>query len=237
MRTRKPKQLSLARTAGWGGKRAGAGRRPIPGRRRPVVHRARPEHKRAFPVHVTLRARAGLPSLRGEAVFGAIREAISRARAQRGNPTVSVTASNFRVVHFSVQADHVHLVVEGSDTPGLARGASGLAVRLARAINRALGRTGSVWGDRYHARALRTPREVRHGLVYVLMNFRKHRPWDRRAMDPCSSAGWFEGFRSGPPVVREEAPVCRPRTWLGAVGWRRHGLVGAWERPAAGPAG
>jgi REP element-mobilizing transposase RayT len=232
---RRPKQLQLTKTAGWGGKRARAGRKPIPDRRRPVAHRARPEHKHAFPVHLTLRARAGLPSLRGEAVFGAIQEAIraSRARAQRGNPT----ASGFRVVHFSVQADHVHLIVEGADTPGLARGIRGLVVRMARAINRALDRRGAVWGDRYHARALRTPREVRNGLVYVIMNFRKHRPWDRRPVDPCSSASWFEGFRTGAPVVREGAPVCRSRTWLGSVGWRRHGLVGTWEKPAAGPEG
>jgi hypothetical protein len=236
IKMRRPKQLQLTKTAGWGGKRARAGRKPMPGRRRPVAHRARPEHKRAFPVHLTLRARAGLPSLRGAAVFGAIREAISRARSQRGNPTVSGT-SNFRVVHFSVQADHLHLIVEGADTAGLSRGIRGLVVRLARAINCALGRTGSVWGDRYHARALRTPREVRNGLVYVLMNFRKHQPWDKRPLDPCSSAAWFEGFRTASPVVREGAPVCRPRTWLGSVGWRQHGLVGPWEKPAAGPEG
>ena len=127
--------------------------------------------------------------------------------------------------------------LEAEDGRCLKQGARGLAIRVARAINRALGREGSVWGDRYHARALRTPREVRHGLVYVLMNFRKHRPWDRRPVDPCSSASWFEGFRTGAPVAREGAPVCRPRTWLGSVGWRRHGLVGAWEKPAAGPEG
>jgi putative transposase len=191
-----------------------------------VAHRARAEHKRAFPVHLTLRVRAGLPSLRGDGVFGSVRDGI-RAGSSVG----------FRVVHFSVQADHLHLIVEGADTPGLARGIRGLVVRLARAINRALGRKGSVWGDRYHARALRTPREVRHGLVYVLMNFRKHRPWDRRSLDPCSSAAWFEGFRTGAPVTGVVSPVCRPRTWLGSVGWRRHGLVGAWEKPAAGPEG
>jgi putative transposase len=184
-------------------------------------------------VHLTLRARAGLPSLRGKQVFGAIRDAIRDA-------TALASASLFRVVHFSVQSDHVHLIVEGSDTDGLARGASGLAVRLARAINRALGRRGAVWGDRYHARALRTPREVRHALVYVLMNFRKHRPWDRQPLDPCSSAWWFDGFRMGAPaagVGLPPSPVCRPRTWLGSVGWRRHGLVDPWDAPGSGPAG
>jgi putative transposase len=187
-----------------------------------VPHRARPDHKASFPVHVTLRARPGLPSLRGEHAFGAIREGIRAA-----------SSDQFRVVHFSVQSDHVHLMVEASDRDGLARGARGLAVRLAHAINRALGASGRVWGDRYHTRALRTPREVRHGLVYVLMNFRKHRPGDRNVVDPCSSAGWFDGFRSPPPVPRERSPVCRARTWLGSQGWRRHGLLDTREKPAS----
>jgi hypothetical protein len=223
---RRPKQLPLAKTGGWGGRREGAGRKRVPGRRPAVPHRARPTHKCSFPVHITLRARAGLPTLRGQGVFGAVREGIGAA-----------SSDVFRVVHFSVQSDHLHLMVEAADKQALALGARGLAVRLARAINRALGRDGAVWGDRYHARALRTPREVRHGLVYVIMNFRKHRPWDRSAIDSCSSAWWFDGFRSPMPTPRERSPVCRPRTWLAAVGWRRHGLVGAGEKPAPGPEG
>jgi hypothetical protein len=92
------------------------------------------EHKAPFPVHLTLRARAGLPSLRGEGVFGPVREAIRAASWEA-----------FRVVQFSVQRDHVHLIVE-ADEAGLGSGARGLAIRLARAINRALGRRGAVWG-------------------------------------------------------------------------------------------
>ncbi len=72
----------------------------------------------------------------------------------------------------------------------------GLCIRLARAINKACGRRGAVWGDRYHTHSLTTPRETRHAMVYVLMNFRKHHPHDRRPVDPCSSAPWFDGFRS-----------------------------------------
>ena len=130
----------------------------------------------------------------------------------------------------------MHLLVEGADTRALALGIRGLIIRVARAVNRVLGRTGSVWNDRYHARALTTPREVRQGLVYVLMNFRKHvrhQPW---GFDPCSSATWFDGFRdvarSRPPPLPEEPAVAPSRTWLGTIGWRRHGLIGLYERPA-----
>jgi putative transposase len=173
---------------------------------------------------VTLRARSDVPSLRGSGTFLAVRRALGVA-----------SKPGFRLVQFSVQSDHLHLMVEGADTRTLALGIRGLVIRVARAINRALGRTGSVWNDRYHARALTTPREVRHGLVYVLMNFRKHlrhQPW---GLDPCSSAGWFDGFRDlariRPPPPGEPAVVAS-RTWLGSTGWRRHGLIGIYERPA-----
>jgi len=67
-----------------------------------------------------------------------------------------------------VQVNHVHVLVEADGSTALARGVQGLSIRLAKAINRVLGRRGRVWADRFHARALRTPREVRNGLVYVI---------------------------------------------------------------------
>jgi hypothetical protein len=128
----------------------------------------------------------------------------------------------FRVVHFSVQSDHVHLFVEGDVALALVRGLQGLAVWCAKAINRAVGRRGSVWHSRYHAHALRTPTEARRGLVYVLFNFRKHL---RAApgVDPRSSAPWFEGWKAPPRAPIEPSPVAAPRTWLAARGWRRAG--------------
>jgi putative transposase len=169
-------------------------------------------------VHVTLRVRADVPSLRAPNAFAAVRTALAAA-----------SRSGFRLVQFSVQADHLHLLVEGADTRALALG---LTIRVARAVNRALGRTGSVWNDRYHARALSTPREVRHGLVYVLMNFRKHLRHQPRGLDRCSSAVWFDGFRDSHQPPDGDCPVSASRTWLGSVGWRRHGLIGIHERPA-----
>src|SRR5262249_10036878 len=139
-----------------GGKRRGAGCKSS--RNRPSVpHRSRPEHQKAHPVHVTLRASRRLPSLRKELVFHELRTSLGRT-----------ARSWFRVVHSSVQADQVHLLVEADDKISLSRGLMGLAIRLARAVNRVVGRNGQVWSDRFHARALRTPRDVRNGIVYVL---------------------------------------------------------------------
>jgi REP element-mobilizing transposase RayT len=89
----------------------------------------------------------------------------------RAHPALARSSrAGFRVIEFSVQDDHVHLIAEAADRRTLSGGVRGLAIRLARAVNRTLGRRGQVWGSRYHARALTTPRAVRHVLIYVLNN-------------------------------------------------------------------
>jgi hypothetical protein len=94
-------------------------------------------------------------------------------------------------------------------------------------------RRGRVWVDRHHARALATPREVRHAIVYVLQNFRKHLR-GVRGLDPKSSAAWFTGWRKAITMPSGRSPVVAARTWLAAVGWRRHGLIGMDEAPRRG---
>ena len=129
-----------------------------------------------------------------------------------------------------MQRDHVHLLVEGDGVIVLRRGVQGLSIRVAKAINRTLQRHGKVWADRFHARSLATPREVRNALVYILQNVRKHLR-GVRGLDPRSSAAWFTGWRTEvvPPPGRP--PIASARTWLASVGWRRHGLVGIDEAP------
>ena len=175
-------------------------------------------------MHVTLRATRRLPSLRRQVTFAQVRRALVETRL-----------SWFRVVHFSVQADHVHLLVEARDKICLSRGVAGLTARMARSLNRVLGRRGRLWSDRFHARALRTPREVRRGLVDVIMNWRKHVP-EAMGLDPCSSAEWFEGWKAPPATgtlqrCAGDRPLAPSRTWLLAQGWKRHGLLGPNERP------
>ena len=203
----------------WGGKRPGAGRKPS-GLKVGVPHRTRPPHHARHPLHVTLRVQRGLPSLRTDAVFAAVRRGL--AQASRGG---------LRVLQFSVQSDHVHLLVEALDVCVLSRGLQGLAIRIAKGVNRVLRRRGRVWGDRYHARALRTPREVRNALVYVLQNWRNHVP-GARGVDARSSGRWFEGWRTPVERIAGSPPVVPPRTWLAAVGWRRLGLLHIEEGPA-----
>jgi hypothetical protein len=189
-----------------------------------MPHVRRPKIDPRHPVQVTIRATPGLPSLRSSLVFGALRRAIARASVDR-----------FRVIHFSIQQDHGHFIVEG-DEPRRARGGvHGLAIRLALAVNRVLGRKGKVVGDRYHARPLTTPRQMRTSLVYVLLNFRKH----LRApacIDPRSSGPHFSGWQRSPGPIDVAPATALPCTWMARAGWRRAGgPLRIEEHPGASP--
>lgn len=149
-----------------------------------------------------------------------------------------MSAGEFRVVHYSVQRNHLHLVVEAAGKQALGRGMKAVGARLARAVNRVFSRSGPVLSGRYHLRTLRTPREVRNALAYVLLNARRH--WKQRTgqappvrLDEASSGSWFDGWSREPPGTRapRSPEIARPRTWLLAKGWRRHRLIDPAETP------
>jgi REP element-mobilizing transposase RayT len=167
------------------------------------------------------------PSLRRELARGAITSVFRAGRDRFG----------FRLTEHSLQSNHIHLIAEADDRSALSRGMQGLLVRIARALNRLWKRRGSVFADRFHVRALRTPREVRAALVYVLQNARRH-GLRLLGIDPYSSGPWFEGWKQrgggarGHSAVREP-PGVRAKTWLLLEGWRRHGPIGIEECPRA----
>jgi REP element-mobilizing transposase RayT len=203
-----------------------------------MAHDVRPWHDRHHPVHVTLRVRRGVASLRGFAQAAAIGRGLRRA-AQSNQARPAARRTSFRVVHFSIQPDHIHLIVEASSKTALARGMQGLASGLARRVNRTLHRRGPLFADRYHAHTLRSPLEVRNAIVYVLQNHKKHPEpipdpgtAPSRGLDPCSSARWFEGWSQAPGPQPELPPVAPGHTWLLRAGWRRGGAIHRSERPA-----
>jgi putative transposase len=214
---KKPHQTGFAWRA-WGGKRQGAGRKPK-GDKAGVSHRERPALASRYPVHVTLRVCSDVPNLRTRRCIRAIERAFIAGNERFG----------FRLLHFSVQNDHLHLLCEATDAGRLSRGMQGLCIRLARALNRAVDRRGRVLSDRYHARIVRTPREVYFVMRYLFGNVRKHTRGQQRNprwVDPCSSAEYFDGWRD----VRMRAPpgprrVAEAHTWLARTGWRRFGLL------------
>ena len=204
----------------WGGARRGAGRKRKSVRPR-VSHRQREALASRFPVHVTTRLRDGLPSLRRDDT----RRALERVFAAGGE------RFGFRLIHYSIQTTHLHLIVEASDHRALSRGMQGLLVRVVRALNGLWKRTGSIVSDRYHAHILRTPREVRHALAYVLHNARHHGS-QALGIDPYTSGLAFDGWRDAPMNGTGAQTAGVPaRTWLLRVGWRRHGLIGIDDPP------
>ena len=210
----------------WGGARTGAGRKR---RTNELPHTTRPALDARKPLHVTVRIRSGLPSLREQALLAKVRAAFTAARERFGA----------RLVHYSVQRDHLHLILEARDRRALGRAMRGLGVRVARGLNGLLRTTGRVIGDRYHARALATPREVRNALRYVLLNARRHGRDVR--FDRASSAAAFDGWSRRAPALPErelaaiEGSVAPASVWLLTVGWRRHGLLDPSARPGPAP--
>jgi len=216
-----------------GGARAGAGRKPRRERVGFLPHLRRERHRGYQPVHVTARAVRSAPNLRSQSVFAALRAVFARS-SEKG----------FRLLHFSVQGNHVHLIAEADEGVAFARGIQRLLSRAAMAVNALARRSGSVWRDRHHREPLTTPSQVRNAYAYVLFNLRKHElasgsPSDAAldGFDACSSARWFEDWspaapapiegraRAGPPIV------ARPRTWLARKGWKTRGLLRFDEVP------
>ncbi len=213
-----------------GGRAPLLGRKPRVDRLGFVPHVPRAEHDSRHPVHVSIKRTRLAPSLRTDRVFRAIVLQLAAA-VSRGE----------RIVHYSVQHDHIHLMVEAEDNKALARGMQLLFSRVAFAVNRIARRSGSLFRDRHHRHELKSPTEVRRALVYVLFNDRKHdlqggvtADREELLLDQYSSAAWFEAWhpKTRPPpelvTLRRkkdggQQPTATPKTWLGRTGWLRAG--------------
>jgi len=147
-----------------------------------------------------MRMLSGVGFLRGFKFRRAIEDALRAAKERFG----------MRVVHYSIQGNHLRLILEADEPAKFSRAVQGLAVRIARALNRVARRTGRVFSDRFHAHVLKALREVKYAVGYVVENFRHHLREDvaPQGLDPCSSAGW-KGYRSG-----SDPPFSLPGTWL-----------------------
>jgi len=236
----KPEQLALFKKRG--GKRRGAGR-PPKGKRAGAPHKKRPFLHARYPVHIVLRVIAAVGNLRRRCVYQAIREATLTTARREG----------FRIVHLSVQRTHIHLIVEADDKCALASGMQGFQISAAKHLNAAISkgkpgprRRGTVFPDRYYAEIITSPRQARHTLAYVMLNFRKHRedqaePMSSWKLDWFSSAIVFPGWAEygdeaflwrGPPTY-DPLIVYQPRTWLLREGWRKAGTISCYEVPSA----
>jgi len=198
----------------WGGKRKGAGR-PPQRYRSSEEHAPRERFDRLTAFHVTLRTVDDLGNLRTPVSYHAVREALDAVR----------TRPDFGIVQLSIQTNHIHSIVEADNDSALAKGMQAFQVSSARRINRALHRTGQVFGDRYHPVEISSPTQALYELNYVLNNWRRHKrdvgqDW---SVDYYSSGPSFDGWRETftLPAHYRPLPVKRARTWLLNVGWRK----------------
>jgi len=150
-------------------------------------------------VHATVRLRKGLPSSRRKK---------ARRVLQRGF-AIGGERFGFRLVHYSIQSNHLHLIVEARDRRALSKGMAGLSIRIAKGLNKLWRRKGKVFPDRFHDHVLRTPTEVRNAVRYVLGNAWRHGIRYVDGVDPFTSA---DSSSAALPV---------PHTWLLSRGWRR----------------
>ncbi|MBL8898622.1 MAG: transposase [Planctomycetes bacterium] len=214
-----------------GGKRKGAGRKPK-NAEAGMPHRQRAKKKRGQPLLITVRLADGLPSLRRGGALKLVLAALSASSDRHG----------MRIIHYSVQSNHLHFLVEADDRECVARGMNALLSPLARALNKLWGRRGKVFPERYHDEVISTPTQARNALRYVLQNGKKHGIVAQSSIDLCSSAPVFDGWNDRPsiaaiptaPVVATVAPAS---TWLLTTGWRRQGLLGIHELPQTKHAG
>jgi len=187
--------LALPKTAGWGGARKGAGAKKKDGSG--PRHRRRERFSKQS-IHVTLRVRPHVWNLRSSRCYAALQRAFRGGKDRFG----------FRLCHYSVQGNHLHLIVEAGSKTELARGMQGLTVRMAKALNRVMQRRGVVFAHRYHAHVLRTPTEVRYGLGYVLGNHAIHARRQGRAV-----SAWVDPYCSDAATVAD-AVIVPPQTYL-----------------------
>ena len=218
-----PRRVGAGKHGGW---RPRAGR---PRKEGAISHRGREALKVRTPLHVVVRCAGEVRGLRRWRVAKVLSGAFRAGCARDG----------FRICHFSVQGNHIHLVVEADSAHALSEGMRAWTIRVARAINRALGRKGKVFPERYHAVRLKTARQVRAALCYVLQNARRHGlDVPVGSPDPFSSAWWFTGWteewwRRGLKPPPEGPTVAVAEGWLLRAGWKKWGLLGPDEVPAA----
>lgn len=223
-----------------GGKRKGAGRKPK-NERAGAAHIKRKSVDNRDALHVVLRVVAEVGNLRQKATYQAVRAASS----------VAARHDTFRIVHLSIQRNHIHIIAEAEDAMELARGMQSFQISAARNINTALSigarrRKGPVFADRYHVVVIRSPRQTRNALSYCLNNFRKHRE-DRSGLpstwllDPFSSAVAFPGWKelegmTEPwqlPETYKPLVVRPPQSWLLREGWKIGGPISARAVPSS----
>lgn len=163
----KTKQLTLNIYKGTHG-----GRRPKAGRKRihskGVAHEKREKVRSYTPLHINFKYKLTVKNKDG---LKALQKAIKNARTH-----------GLKIIHFSLQHNHVHLIVEATNNQILTKGMRSLTITMAKVLEK-----GRIQIQRYHLHVLKTRREAKNAINYVLFNERKHT--GKMTIDSYSSVG------------------------------------------------
>lgn len=157
----------------WGGRRKNSGRTRI--HSKGVAHRPRETVNRHLPLHVNFKYRIFIKNKTGLKI---LKRAVLNARRK-----------GLKILHYSMQANHLHFIVEAESNEILESGMRSLTVTFVRNFKR-----GKVQVGRYHLHVLRTLRETQNALRYVLQNDHKHS--GRRVLDEYVSFRFLENSRA-----------------------------------------
>jgi putative transposase len=215
---RKPKQLEFKKIKGWGGKRKGAGRKNLSGT---VAHGAREQVNFRKPLHITVRLVEGLGGLRTKHLHEQFTAALLKAKAK-----------GLHALHYSIQGNHLHLLVESADNQALAAGMNSFGTSFAKAVRKKLGGKGKVFDGRYHLGVLKNPTQMKNTLAYVLLNQAKHEkliPYNDRFSSSQHFNEWKTLLGKGiGPILDDWRPnknplpdyLNQPKSWLASKGWK-----------------
>jgi REP element-mobilizing transposase RayT len=170
------KQLKLNLYKGMrGGRRPGAGRKRL--HSKGVAHRKRETVNFRHALHVNFKFRT---TIRNKFSLGVLRKAIIKARFH-----------GLRIIHFSMQSNHIHLILEAHDTEILSKGMRSLTITFAKGLKK-----GSIQIERYHLHVLRSLRETKNAVHYVLFNEQRHSGLKKAYVTPYSSLGSVKDLKA-----------------------------------------
>lgn len=157
---RKGTQLTLKNI-----KRAGRPAKNDPG----IRHSSRMKFSKLTSFHLTIKVRENKADIQSKKLLKALHHAIARARLK-----------NLKVIHYTLEYNHVHLLVETNDHRILHAGMQALGISFSKAINKVKSLKGHVYKHRYHQRKIGSARELKNVLLYIFNNGKKHKRTNKR---------------------------------------------------------
>ena len=131
---------------------------------RGIRHISREKINRPSALHLTIKVRENKADIKNKRILKALHYAIRRARLQ-----------GLRVVHYTLEYNHVHLLVEANDNKSVQKGMQALGISFSKAINKIKQVKGSVYKHRHHFRKLNSRREYKNVIQYIFRNGIKHK--------------------------------------------------------------